>query len=84
MFYYEKAKEQGWKPPTFTLKCKVLNSNIQFQCDYSYIDLIDKLMELFKWNISTKIQIIQHYENNVVDVTIKCIVKIMEMKKCQN
>lgn len=80
MFYYKKAKEQGWKPPTFTLKCKVLNSNIEFESDYSYMKLIDKLLELSKWNISTVIQIIQHYKNNDTDVTMEYMDKILELK----
>lgn len=67
MFYYEKAKEQGWKPPTFTLKCKVVNTNIQFESVYCYTELINKILEIMDWNITTEIKVTQ-YDINMKEV----------------
>ena len=76
MFYYKKAKKNGWKPPTYILKIEI-DKSLKFEYEYSYFDLILKLIEYLQWKLPIKIQIIQNYEGEQKDVTYDFIDKVI-------
>lgn len=76
MFYYKKAKKNGWKPSTYILKIQI-DRSLKFEYEYSYFDLILKLIEYLQWKLPIKIQIIQNYEGQQKDVTYDFIDKVI-------
>lgn len=74
--YYKQAKENGWKAPIYTLKCKV-NKTINFEMKLKYTDLILKLVEYSAWTIPLEITV---YENDI-NKTAEIMERVFEYKR---